>query len=364
MLDGSNLSHSSLFDTEELIERRYVFLYPDIAAPAINQIEAGNFPKERLTGYFQLKQLGFNVTISDSQWQTATAKLRRRLLHYIHLPSFQMLKDWAKSDVIVIKDGFSLLFTILVKAMGKKIVYLDTMFQLPKNRLKRFSLKRAIRHSDLVISLSKVQSDIWARELGLARNKFETLYYSMDCNFYPLLEPTTDLKAPLIVSVGRDIGRDFETLTNVVSNLQVDLELITLPYLLPPPAKTSPRVSIKEHLPYDELFATYGRASIAVVPLKKGIDYPSGIRAVMEAMLLGIPVIASYTPVLAEYFTDGVDLLMVEPANEQALKDAVQRLLADPELRLSLRANGRQTVIDKYQIESYGAGLATLLNSV
>ena len=364
MVDGSNLSYSSDLDTAEPLKRRYVFLYPDVATPAISQIDAGEFPKERLTGYYQLKQLGVNVAISDGRWKVPTANFRRRLSRYVHLPSFQMLKDWARSDVVVIKDKFSFLFTILAKVMRKKIVYLDTMFQIPRNRLKRMFLKQAIRHSDLVISLSKAQSGIWARQLGLPESKFKNLYYSMDCDFYSVVKPNHGYGSPLLISIGRDTGRDFHTLCQAVSELEVNVELITLPYLLPDAAKSSANITIREQLSYAELLATYSRASIAVVPLKSGIDYPSGIRAVMEAMLLGVPVVASYTPVLAEYFTDGVDLLMVEPENQQALQDAVQKLLSDAELRLSLRENARQTVCDKYNIESYGVDLAKVLRSI
>lgn len=364
MLDGSNISHAPALDSDESVERKYLFLYPDIATPAIKEIESGTFPKERLTGYFQLKQMGLKVAISDSQWRGPTAKLRRKLLRYGQLPSFHMLKDWTKNEVIVVKDRFSLVYSLLAKLLGKKIVYLDTMFQLPTNKLKRLLLKHAIRHSDLVISLSKTQGDHWAQELQPPSDKLESLYYSMDCSFYPLVEPKAEEKSPLIVSIGRDRGRDFETLTKATTNLGINLELITLPYLLPPSARTSPHIVIKARLPYDELFATYARASIAIIPLKSGIHYPSGIRAVMEAMLVGVPVIASYTPVLAEYFTDGVDLIMVEPENARALEDAINRLLSDPELRLRLRENGRKTVCTKYKVESYGEDLARLLSKV
>src|SRR5690625_6857163 len=82
MLDGSNISHAPALDSDESVERKYLFLYPDIATPAIKEIESGTFPKERLTGYFQLKQMGLKVAISDSQWRGPTAKLRRKLLRY------------------------------------------------------------------------------------------------------------------------------------------------------------------------------------------------------------------------------------------------------------------------------------------
>src|SRR5690625_6958679 len=99
-----------------------------------------------------------------------------------------MLKHWSKNEVIIVKDRFSLVYSLLAKLLGKKIVYLDTMFQLPTNKLKRLLLKHAIRHSDLVISLSKTQGDHWAQELQLPSDKLESMYYLLYCRFYPLVE--------------------------------------------------------------------------------------------------------------------------------------------------------------------------------
>src|SRR5690625_7107533 len=79
MLDGSNISHAPALDSDESVERKYLFLYPDIATPAIKEIESGTFPKERLTGYFQLMQMGLKVAISDSQWRGPTDRKSTRL---------------------------------------------------------------------------------------------------------------------------------------------------------------------------------------------------------------------------------------------------------------------------------------------
>src|SRR5690625_7466393 len=94
-----------------------------------------------------------------------------------------MLKHWSKNEVIIVKDRFSLVYSLLAKLLGKKIVYLDTMFQLPTNKLKRLLLKHAIRHSDLVISLSNTQCDHWAQELQLPSAKLESMNYTIDCSF-------------------------------------------------------------------------------------------------------------------------------------------------------------------------------------
>src|SRR5690625_7846660 len=114
-----------------------------------------------------------------------------------------MLKHWSKNEVIIVKDRFSLVYSLLAKLLGKKIVYLDTMFQLPTNKLKRLLLKHAIRHSDLVISLSKTQGDHCAKEVQLPGAKLESVYYSMDCSFCPLVASKAEAQTPRLAAAGQ-----------------------------------------------------------------------------------------------------------------------------------------------------------------
>src|SRR5690606_5037417 len=87
--------------------------------------------------------------------------------------------------------------------------------------------------------------------------------------------------------------------------LNLRLKLVTLPYLIPDNARNHPNVEVLQRLPYDKLFELYANAASVVVPLKEGISYPSGIRAVLEALALNKAAIVTRTPVLEEYFHEG-----------------------------------------------------------
>ena len=63
----------------------------------------------------------------------------------------------------------------------------------------------------------------------------------------------------------------------------------------------------------------------------------------LEAMSVGRPVVATATGGAAEYLRDGVNALVVEPGDPDALADAVRRLAAHPQLRARLRAGGFET---------------------
>jgi glycosyltransferase involved in cell wall biosynthesis len=69
---------------------------------------------------------------------------------------------------------------------------------------------------------------------------------------------------------------------------------------------------------------------------------------VVEAMLRGVPVIASSAGGPAEIVRDGVDGLLVEPTDVPALAGAVRRLARDPVRRAEMGAAGRARVLERF----------------
>jgi glycosyltransferase involved in cell wall biosynthesis len=70
--------------------------------------------------------------------------------------------------------------------------------------------------------------------------------------------------------------------------------------------------------------------------------------SVIEAMLTGLPVVASNVRGPAEQVVDGVTGLSVTPGDEAALGDALGRLVRDPALRRRMGEAGRQRALDCY----------------
>lgn len=66
---------------------------------------------------------------------------------------------------------------------------------------------------------------------------------------------------------------------------------------------------------------------------------------VWQAMAAGRPVVTADTPAVREVLRDGVDALLVPPADPAALGDALARLAADPPLRARLGAAARATYL-------------------
>lgn len=70
-----------------------------------------------------------------------------------------------------------------------------------------------------------------------------------------------------------------------------------------------------------------------------------------EAMLLGTAIVATRVGGIPELVTDGVDGVLVPPADTTALTNAVARLLLDDTARRKLAGAGREKVVQRFQFK-------------
>jgi glycosyltransferase involved in cell wall biosynthesis len=101
-------------------------------------------------------------------------------------------------------------------------------------------------------------------------------------------------------------------------------------------------------VPPAELARRIDRAAVVVCPSRR-----EGYGVVArQAMAHARPVVATAVGGLAEAIVDGESGLLVPPRDQQALRDALERLLADPDLRTRLGAAGRERVRERYSREA------------
>jgi glycosyltransferase involved in cell wall biosynthesis len=74
-------------------------------------------------------------------------------------------------------------------------------------------------------------------------------------------------------------------------------------------------------------------------------------------MASGRPVVATRVGGLVDAIEDGVDGVLVSPGDVAALREAVERLLQDPDLRHSLGTAAREHAREKWTVET-AAGAA------
>lgn len=97
-------------------------------------------------------------------------------------------------------------------------------------------------------------------------------------------------------------------------------------------------------VPHAEVERLLERASVVVAPCEReGFGL-----AAAEAMAFGRPVVAAAGGALLELVSDGETGLLVPPRDAAALRSAVERLLADPELRERLGRVARIRACERF----------------
>lgn len=284
--------------------KKILYLFPKDTKEELNSIASGVVPSERLYGFLEIQELGYEATVADFHKSRAARSIALMLRQRgIILPTFRSILQLKGQDVVVIKDNLQLIVPLIAKILGKKVIFFDSLFLLPRNFLKKAFFKFILKLSYKVVSFSKYQSSLWADLYPQQKNKFVSTPYSMDTSFYKPVEKILDSKRLNILAVGRDPGRSFEVLNGLAQDSEVQIHLVTLPYLLNKVQKSS-SIKLYSYISYNELFELYGKCDLSIVALKQGLQYPSGIRAVFESVLLGVPVVCDKNEILLEYLDD------------------------------------------------------------
>ena len=106
-------------------------------------------------------------------------------------------------------------------------------------------------------------------------------------------------------------------------------------------------------LPHQEVMRKYQQASVFTLP---AVQASNGDRdgipnVILEAMSFELPVVSTNHSAIPEAVEDHVNGLLVPPADALALADALASLLSDDVYRQRLGQRGRQTVMEKFDLE-------------
>lgn len=101
----------------------------------------------------------------------------------------------------------------------------------------------------------------------------------------------------------------------------------------------------------DDVPAYLRAADVFVLPsLQEGLP-----NSLLEAMASGLPVVATRIGGSADVVTEGENAILVPPADDRLLGEALSTLLREPEVRARLSAAARDTIRTSYSLESRAA---------
>jgi glycosyltransferase involved in cell wall biosynthesis len=99
-------------------------------------------------------------------------------------------------------------------------------------------------------------------------------------------------------------------------------------------------------------------AAADVLAVASGVEGMPG--AVLEAMALGVPVVAFDIPTVAEVVEPDRSGLLVPAGDPAALAAAIERVLADPDLAGRLGRRGREVFAVRFTLAASARGMAAL----
>ena len=113
----------------------------------------------------------------------------------------------------------------------------------------------------------------------------------------------------------------------------------------------------------EEVIERYAHAAIYVQPSIVAASEPRrrASNVLLEAMAIGLPVVATRVSGIPELVRHGVNGVLVEPDRPAALADAIERLLDEPRRCADLGCRARATVVDAFDNDTNLKLLCTLL---
>ncbi len=219
----------------------------------------------------------------------------------------------------------------------------------------------------LVIVSTSQQAAAANRTFARFANDILIIEGQTDTRFFRPPDERAPSDPPLVASSGVE-QRDYSTLAAALGD--IDLEVV-VSYVSPNltnktqhrlPATTPPNMTLR-HFEFVELRSLYQRAEVFILPLLEN-RYSAGLSALFEAIACGAPVVASSTDgAIEDLIAD--DLIVGVPVGDaDALRAAVEKVLAEPEVARARADKARQVLLERYSAASYLNRLSAALEAL
>lgn len=251
--------------------------------------------------------------------------------------------------------------TALLKRLGRHkpriIAYNYNLGGFPsgaKRRLARF----VSTEIDFYVVHAPSEVESYAEYLGVPRDRVRFVPLQRGQIRVPRAE---NMDAPFLLAMG-SAHRDYATLIAAVDALGIPTVIVTRAA----DAATLPHsdyVEMRSGLSERECTELLACARLSVTPISN-LTTASGQVTFLDAMQMGVPVIATDCPGTEGYITDGRTGLLVPPFDTGALQAAIASLWYDAARRAALSEAARQESKARFSDEAAAAALARLIEGL
>jgi glycosyltransferase involved in cell wall biosynthesis len=184
--------------------------------------------------------------------------------------------------------------------------------------------------------------------------------YGTDTIFFD--ESDSKPEAALISSAGAS-HRDYATLAEAVKDLPCTVKIVAASLWTSYDASKDivpANCEIESHSDTVRLRELYRASTIVVVPLTD-VDFSTGYTSIGEMLAMGKPAIVTKTGAPPDFLIDGETVLFVRPHDPLDLKQKLETLLNNEELRVKLGKRGASLMRERYTVEAFAEKLVAAL---
>lgn len=349
---------------------KVLYLFAGERKKLIEGWKGGLMPDSHLIGFNHLAEYDVEAEFIENRFLNFIRKRNFNLTNLFIIP-------WL-SNYDVVFSGASLALPLFAKFFLRikkpKFVWYNTYFTntLKRNVNSKFKLwlvKKAISSLDAIICPSTAQRNFLIQN-GFDASKIYFVPNGIDVDFMNKKKKEVELlkntPEPFILSVGKDMGRDYKTLLEAVRNLPIKVKVVALPRNFPVNVDLPKNVDILGFVPFPDLIKLYINALVVVIPTKSEnhLDASdcSGQYVLLDAMSLGKPIVASMRETLADYFVNDVDGLVVKAEDSKNLEIAITKLISDTILSKQLGKNSEEKA-KKFTTKNMASELAKIFKT-
>jgi glycosyltransferase involved in cell wall biosynthesis len=223
---------------------------------------------------------------------------------------------------------------------------------------KRIVARMALAGVDRFVVHSRREIGQYSEWLNLGRERFEFVPIQRACM---QVEQKEDRNAPFVLAMG-SAARDYRTFFQAVHRLNLPAVVVAAPHAING-LEVPANVKVLTGLTRQECRELARKARVSVVPINND-ETASGQVTVVEAMMLGRPLVATRCMGTEDYVSDGQTGVLVEPKSPEALADAIGRLWKDEARRVSLGAQAHVCAAANYSNEAVARELMRILDAI
>lgn len=321
--------------------------------------------------------LGRCIAASGLQHQIFAGELRLRYRYRLWLilvgwptvalyglrAAFRSLTSTPAPRVVVVYSHIEVLMVSAVRWLWRrqntKIVLVGFILTTRRGRLHNYLREKYFRFvlslADLVVVHSQTEAIRYADQFRQCSTRFAYIPWATHVDGLDALRSANEPKPvgdqAYILSAGRS-GRDYRTLFEAFQAGNRKVRVVCDSAAAMAECQPSANIEVLDHCYGDDYIKHVWNADCVVIPLAVD-DISAGQMVLLQAMAMGKPIVITRTTTIAEYVTDGHDALCVAARDPQALREAVERLLADPQFSRQLGAHAEETFRRCFSIPTF-----------